>query len=768
MRKLYLFLLSGMLLASCVKEELPQPPTDGEPVTVTLTRSAGENDPYKLSLVQEVLDAQCAAQGLPRIELKPTHQYVCFSPADSAQVARLEALDIVTFNNPIGDYTPIPEPDENTMNIILPLYSVVPVDFKLPEGIACTKIYDVYIQSLGGPGTASGTEEQLPTEQFKDVLTQTLAATGKAPAVTRTGTPQEWTPSARFRFHINVGNGRADTLPLKQLHVMVVQGSNHKNYYTNANGELNVTDKFIGPVDYQVVWDSDYFVIRQGWNSWTRRTFYCKNYTTPLDTVITSVCDLDYFIAGSHRALTAYYTEPNLVPYLKREPDFINVGIANKKTPHDWSGRYIPIGNELIGHPLLIYAKDDVGHKSSKIGMQATFHELGHASHYWVNPVYYLTKYEARTKEMESWANGVAYAYARALLGEEYEWNDHYSEVYTRLVESLLMNGFTMEQIQSDFYVSDGWGDWQSIMRARSDKPISDQQLDLIFDNPNKYHFDMNDMIEVTQSTLRLFQPTIFKRKDLESIGTITWAITEGTGGMILNNNSSQFLVYFTEPGRKTIRATVELAPGIEKTFDQTVTVENSSIISVPETVVENYPVTVSIMDIPNCPNAKVTEWSVVPHEARITPKTDRSAQYQFMQPGKMTITVKIRFQLGMSEVECTAPINVQPLDVNSVFAVIDPPQTYAYNTNYKAKYMGTASNVEITNVEADHRTHLPYYDFDSWSYNKYNKILTFLIPPHLLPFDYRLIIHYKINGEEVEEPAILVVSNIKESTADA
>lgn len=333
MRKLYLFLLSGMLLASCVKEELPQPPTDGEPVTVTLTRSAGENDPYKLSLVQEVLDAQCAAQGLPRIELKPTHQYVCFSPADSAQVARLEALDIVTFNNPIGDYTPIPEPDENTMNIILPLYSVVPVDFKLPEGIACTKIYDVYIQSLGGPGTASGTEEQLPTEQFKDVLTQTLAATGKAPAVTRTGTPQEWTPSARFRFHINVGNGRADTLPLKQLHVMVVQGSNHKNYYTNANGELNVTDKFIGPVDYQVVWDSDYFVIRQGWNSWTRRTFYCKNYTTPLDTVITSVCDLDYFIAGSHRALTAYYTEPNLVPYLKREPDFINVGIANKKNP---------------------------------------------------------------------------------------------------------------------------------------------------------------------------------------------------------------------------------------------------------------------------------------------------------------------------------------------------------------------------------------------------------------------------------------------------
>lgn len=768
MRKLYLFLLSGMLLASCVKEELPQPPTDGEPVTVTLTRSAGENDPYKLSLVQEVLDAQCAAQGLPRIELKPTHQYVCFSPADSAQVARLEALDIVTFNNPIGDYTPIPEPDENTMNIILPLYSVVPVDFKLPEGIACTKIYDVYIQSLGGPGTASGTEEQLPTEQFKDVLTQTLAATGKTPAVTRTGEPQEWTPSARFRFHINVGNGRADTLPLKQLHVMVVQGSNHKNYYTNANGEINVTDKFIGPVDYQVVWDSDYFVIRQG-NTWSRRTALCRRYTAPLDTVFTAACGLDYFIAGSHRALTAYYTEPNLVPGLVREGKLLDIGIINKKTPFKWSGRYVPIATTLIGeHPLAMYAKSDGGYKSSKTGMQMTFHELGHASHYANSPESYLTQYPVKTKNMESWANGVSYAYTRALLGEEYVWDDTTDKDYTRVIECLLQNGFTMVEIQHDYYGSNNWDHWRARTKARSDKPISDQLVDLIFDNPNDYHFDMRDMIIVTQSTLRLFEPTVFREKDLGIFPKVTWTITEGTGGMILNTDEHRQEMYFTEPGRKTIRATVELAPGIEKTFDQTVTVENSSIISVPETVVENYPVTVSIMDIPNCPNAKVTEWSVVPHEARITPKTDRSAQYQFMQPGKMTITVKIRFQLGMSEVECTAPINVQPLDVNSVFAVIDPPQTYAYNTNYKAKYMGTASNVEITNVEADHRTHLPYYDFDSWSYDKYNKTLTFQIPQHPLSFDYKLIIHYKVNGVEVEEPAILVVSNIKESTADA
>ena len=119
--------------------------------TAAVTRSAGEKDPYKLSLVQEVLDAKLAQTGQPRIVLEPTHQYVCFSPADSAQVARLEALDLITSYNPVGEEgRPIPEPDEDSQGEILPLYSVVPIGFQFPEDIPYTKIYDVYIQSLGG------------------------------------------------------------------------------------------------------------------------------------------------------------------------------------------------------------------------------------------------------------------------------------------------------------------------------------------------------------------------------------------------------------------------------------------------------------------------------------------------------------------------------------------------------------------------------------------------------------------------------------------
>ena len=770
MKRLYLLLLSGLLLASCVKEELPQPSEGEEPLTAAVTRSIGEKDPYKLSLVQEVLDAKLAQMGQPKIVLEPTHQYVCFSPADSAQVARLEALDLITSYNPVGEEgRPIPEPDEDSQGEILPLYSVVPIGFQFPEDIPYTKIYDVYIQSLGGAGSASGSEEQLSTDLFKDVLTQTLAATGHTSVATRAGeSQQEWNPSARFRFHVDVGDNSDTILPLKQLNVVVVQGSNQKRYYTDADGRITVTDKFIGPVDYQVVWDSHHFVIRQG-NTWTRRGSWCKGHTEPLDTVLTSQCGLDYFLAGSHRALTAYYTEPNLVPGLAREQKLLNIGIVDKETPFKWEGRYVPILTAVIGeHALTMYAKSRVGgYHSSKSAMQTTFHELGHASHYYKDAGSYSAMYLfGRRKDMESWANGVSYAYTRALLGEEYEWSGTTNEEYTRLIECLLLNGFTMEQIQYDFYGSDDWGHWQSRIRARSDKQISDRLVNLIFDNPNDYHFDMRDMTEVSDTRIRLYQPVRLSIKDIDKYLPATWEITEGTGATILNNNTSKFLVCFTEPGEKTLRATVELALGIEETFDKTVTVSNTSIVSVPGTATEGYPVTVSVMDLEICPDAKVTEWSVVQGDATITPKTDRSAQYTFRQPGNMTVKLKIQFQPNGPEVEYTAPIRVQPLDVYSVFGVINAPETYAYNTTYQAKYMGTETDVEIVDVEADHRTHYPYYPFDTWSYNKSTRTLSFLIPDHPLVFDYKLIIHYKVNGVEVEEPAILIVSNFPDTPA--
>ncbi len=770
MRNFYLLLLSGLLLASCVKEELPQPSEGEESFTAAVTRSTGEKDPYKLSLVQEVLDAKLAQMGQPKIVLEPTHQYVCFSPADSAQVARLEALDLITSYNPVGEEgRPIPEPDEDSQGEILPLYSVVPIGFQFPEDIPYTKIYDVYIQSLGGAGSASGSEEQLSTDLFKDVLTQTLAATGHTSVATRAGeSQQEWNPSARFRFHVDVGDNSDTILPLKQLNVVVVQGSNQKRYYTDADGRITVTDKFIGPVDYQVVWDSHHFVIRQG-NTWTRRGSWCKGHTEPLDTVLTSQCGLDYFLAGSHRALTAYYTEPNLVPGLVREQKLLNIGIVDKETPFKWEGRYVPILTAVIGeHALTMYAKASAdNYHSSKSAMQTTFHELGHASHYYKNAGSYSAMYcFGRRKDMESWANGVSYAYTRALLGEEYEWSGTTNEEYTRLIECLLLNGFTMEQIQYDFYGSDDWGHWQSRIRARSDKQISDRLVNLIFDNPNDYHFDMRDMAEVSDTRIRLYQPVRLSIKDIDKYLPATWEITDGTGATILNNNTSQLLVCFTEPGEKTLRATVELAPGIEETFDKTVTVSNTSIVSVPGTATEGYPVTVSVMDLEICPDAKVTEWSVVQGDATITPKTDRSAQYIFRQPGNMTVKLKIQFQPGMQAVECTAPIRVQPLDVYSVFGVINAPETYAYNTTYQAKYMGTETDVEIVDVEADHRTHYPYYPFDTWSYNKSTRTLSFLIPDHPLTFDYKLIIHYKVNGVEVEEPAILIVSNFPDTPA--
>ncbi len=151
MKRLYLLLLSGLLLASCVKEELPQL-SEGEelsrrPSPAPLERRTRTNCRwYK----------RCSTPNSPKRDSRescwnlPTNTYA-FSPADSAQVARLEALDLITSYNPVGEEgRPIPEPDEDSQGEILPLYSVVPIGFQFPEDIPYTKIYDVYIQSLGG------------------------------------------------------------------------------------------------------------------------------------------------------------------------------------------------------------------------------------------------------------------------------------------------------------------------------------------------------------------------------------------------------------------------------------------------------------------------------------------------------------------------------------------------------------------------------------------------------------------------------------------
>lgn len=275
-------------------------------------------------------------------------------------------------------------------------------------------------------------------------------------------------------------------------------------------------------------------------------------------------------------------------------------------------------------------------------------------------------------------------------------------------------------------------------------------------------------MIRISDTKLKLYQPTRLNLNYPAGPFTVNWEIVNGTGGRILNNGSGQFVGYFTEPGTKTIRARVQLAPGIEQTFDKTVTVAVSSIISAPATTTQGYPVTVSMMPLETFPNAKVTAWSVSKGEVEITQKRDNEAQYVFNQPGDITIQLKILFYTGAPAIEYSVPIKVKTQDIYRVFAVNSPPATYKYNTTYHAKYMGEGSNVEVTNIEIDHLTYFTYHEFDTWSYNKSTKTITFSVPNHEVAFDYKLAIFYKVNGVEIKEPAQLVISNIRDIPSSA
>lgn len=755
-------LFASLLLASCVEVEEPLTQQGDEP-EMRMTRSVSENDPYKLELVQQVLDAKLAQTRSARIILKPTHLYVRFQPQDSAQVATLEALNIDLFYRPIGEeFNPLPEPDEDAPVEFNPIYSVVPANFAFPESVTHETIYEVYIQSTDGAGAASG--EQLPPDLFKSVLSETLVQTGYG-SKTRTGEQKEWKPSARFRFHVDVAPTIADTLALNRLTVNAIQGSKrHQTRFTNANGETGAYETFIGEVDYQVFWHDPHFVIRQG-PTWNKRISYFDGGAeeTHLDTVFTAESGLEYFLAGAYRALIAYYYENYpLVQGLVKKLSHTEVAVNNKNAK-GWTGSYVPATN----HALTLYARDSDGAElSATEAMGTTFHELGHASHWYkTNTGDYTWMALFRRKDMESWANGVSYAYMRSLLpGFQFTTSDDPN--YTRVVECLMENGFTLEQIQHEFYGSENWGHWRNRLRDRSDSPISPDLVEVIFSNPNTHHFDMRDLINVSDASLYLYQPTRLNfRENNTPFSIVSWEVVGSTDGHVIEGPDNVFGVCFAEPGEKTIRATVQITKNFTATYDKTVEVKSRSIISAPDTIKTNYEFTATLLPMRQYPHAVVTDWSSDGDSVTITSKTPTSAKYTFKNLEKKgrVIQAKIRYILSGTVVDCLIPITVNGLDAYSLFSVINKPAQFQYNTTYKAKYMGPEQGldaVKIERIELMHNSVLPLYRFTTWTFDKWNKTLTFEVPDKTAPFDYTLHIHYTIDGIPVEEPAKLIVSN--------
>lgn len=387
--------------------------------------------------------------------------------------------------------------------------------------------------------------------------------------------------------------------------------------------------------------------------------------------------------------------------------------------------------------------------------MRTSFHELGHASQYYKAPDNMVVRGE---KDRESWANGVAYGYMRSFF-PEYRWDGTSNNDYTRVVECMLKNGYSFDQIQFAFYGSSGWNSWHERMQEFG--VLDNRLLALIFSAPNRWTFDMRDLIQINISgSLYKNQPVLIELKpEVGDWLTAEWEVVEGTGAQIELSTDSRLVIYFTEDGKKRIRATVTLQDGITQTWEKELDVLTRNLISAPSEVVQNYELPVMLLPQTDYPDAEVLRWSVDGGGATVTKESSTKALFRFSQPGKHTIKVTVWFSQFLPMIVYEIPVSVKVPDVSTRFTVVNRPQTFRYDTEYEAEYKGTGS-IEVTRIGLNHNVFLPYFEFTTWSYAKRTSRLKFTVPGKAANFDYTLLIFYKVNGREVEDPAELVVSN--------
>src|SRR5699024_10947820 len=143
---------------------------------------------------------------------------------------------------------------------------------------------------------------------------------------------------------------------------------------------------------------------------------------------------------------------------------------------------------------------------------------------------------------------------------------------YTRVVECLLKNGFSMGDIQHGFHESGGWDSWQIEMRrivtGRADMTDDEKErlceiVNIIFSNRNDAALDMRDIVEESAEKIYIHQPVRFKLNEDASklrsksdrlLSIEEWEIVDSDGVEVPNQFMDNYLfVYFTKPGRKTV-----------------------------------------------------------------------------------------------------------------------------------------------------------------------------------------------------------------------
>lgn len=419
-----LFCLSGLLLAlqlsSCKKDEvLNEPVSEQQTVSGEIRLGAKVESPFLLRNMQRSVDSLSARTGLKSLTvLKPTHLYVRFLPADTAQYERLVADTTLDFDPYPLDYQ-LTEGDSYhdpslPADAITWQYTVVPADYDLKGlGITCEVLDELYILdedlerediSVGDAQLRSGKSSGL---SWKSVVDEALIQTGN---VGETTLRSKWTPSATIKAYDDL---MGKYIPLQGVKVRIRYFAFLKAYhYTDANGNVSFSSKRTS-VEYSVEWERDMWDIR---DDGTQAYYHGPDQKGKWNLNINTGTPKSLHYSAIHRALYKYYygdccglVRPSKSLKISYLLDSDPKGEALAKTYHNRIGKLISAKPEIV-----VFGRNPDGVYLNVIDVVAsTFHELAHASHYM-----YVGKtiYEATHIGIyESWATAVEWYLTRNL-----------------------------------------------------------------------------------------------------------------------------------------------------------------------------------------------------------------------------------------------------------------------------------------------------------------------------------------------------------------
>lgn len=463
-------------------------------------------NPYSVANMQKALDnlqkanARVSTDGL---EVTTTHLYIKFKPKNNQELEILkDDSSLVLYSYPMdyetseGSYYHDPSiPDS------LPTYQYcsVPVDKKVPQGVAYEVLENLYIPDENKDGTSSN-QRKASDEVVSVLVDEALRITGNLTPTPKNArvAASSWRPAGRVRVLDDVTN------TWRGVEGVIVKA---RRWFTthegmvDANGNYSCNGTFKRDANYSLDWERYDFALREGWldganiNGPKREGNWDLNFQ--------GVGDKNAFQAKVFTAAYHYYYKD--IKGLRRPPQngFWKTQLrirCHNEASDEHSGYHSPSKRFLgLGSAVHVYNQQLKWNFYQMDNIYATvIHELGHASHWNMS-----SGGDYRNSEdivAESWARGVEWELTKVVWGNyipDY-WRKKAKDAedekerynYTIVVKDMIdadfsggdqVAGYTIREIEDALVGQRTWNGWKDNIKNKYNNG-TENNLEVLFD----------------------------------------------------------------------------------------------------------------------------------------------------------------------------------------------------------------------------------------------------------------------------------------------